>query len=336
MVRTTLHGALAGFGRRGALAGFGLAMVAPRAAPAQPAPWPDRPVRLIVPFPPGGPVDTGARLVAAAIAPILGQQALVENRSGAGGVIGIDAVAKAVPDGTTIAYGSTGALAVNPSLLPNLPYDTLRDLRPVAVLTSTNSVLVVRPDGPRDLAALVAQAKAQPGRLSFASTGPGGTPHLAAELLKLRTGIDIAHVAYRGAAPVITAMLAGEITMAFLDVPVLAPHIREGKFRGLLVTGHERAAVLPEVPTAEQAGAAGVIVEGWNAMLVPAATPPDRVARLSDAVRGVLAPGSETRARFEAMGQRVVNLGPEAAAAFIRAEIAKWAEVVRAANIRPD
>ncbi len=312
------------------------AAAAARPASAQP-PWPDRPLRLVVPFPPGGPVDTGARLVAAALGPLMGPHgAVVENRSGAGGVIGVDSVAKAAPDGNTIAYASTGAVAVNVSLLPHLPYDTLRDLAPVAILTSTASALVVRPDGPADLGALVAAARARPGRLSFASTGPGGTPHLAAELLKMRTGMDLAHVAYRGAAPVITAMLAGEITMAFLDVPVLLPHIREGKFRALCVTGRERAAVLPEVPTAAEAGAPGGEVEGWNAMLVPTATPPDRVARLAAAVRQVLAPGGETRARFEAMGQRIVDAGPGEAAAFIRAEIAKWGEVVRAANIRPD
>jgi len=304
-------------------------------AASQPA-WPDRPLRLVVPFPPGGPVDTGARLVAAGIAPLLGQQVVVENRSGAGGVIGIDAVAKAAPDGLTIAYGSTGAIAVNVSLLPHLPYDTLRDLTPVAVLTTTPSVLVVRPDGPRDLAALVAAAKATPGRLSFASTGPGGTPHLAAELLQQRTGTEIAHVAYRGAAPVITAMLAGEITMAFLDLPVLLPHIREGKFRALCVSAEHRAAPLPEVPSCAEAGAPGVIVEGWNAMLVPAATPPERVARLAAAVRQVLQPGAETRTRFEALGQRILDLGPEEARGFLRAEIAKWAEVVKAAGIKPD
>lgn len=324
--------------RRGALAGLGLAVAGARRAGAQQQAWPDRPLRLVVPFPPGGPVDTGARLMAAALGPALGgQTVLVENRSGAGGVIGVDAVAKAAPDGTTIAYASTGALAVNPSLLPNLPYDTLRDLKPVAIVTSTPSALVVRPEGPQSLAALLEQARARPGRLSYASTGPGGTPHLAAELLRLRTGRpEIAHVAYRGAAPAITALLAGEIDMAFLDVPVLLPYIREGKFRALCVTSEQRSPVLPEVPTTAEAGAPGVIVEGWNAMLVPSATPPERVARLADAVRQVLAPGSETRARFEAIGQRVVNLGPEEAAAFIRAEIARWGEVVRAANIRVD
>lgn len=332
--------------RRG-LAGAGFSLVA----------WPrgrgqtqgqDRPLRLIVPFPPGGPVDTAARIMAQALTGPLGQPVLVENRSGAGGNIGVDAVAKAAPDGLTLAFASTGALAVNPSLLPNMPYETLRDLAPVAILSATPSVLVVRPAGSpgsspgaslgasADLAALLAAAKRQPGKLSFASTGPGGTPHLAAELLKLRAGVDITHVAYRGAAPVLTAMLAGEIDMAFLDVPVLLPHIRDGRLRPLVVTAPTRAAVLPEVPTTAEAGLPDVLVENWYAMLAPAGTPAGRVAQVAAAVQGVLAPGTETRRRFEEMGSRILAAGPAEATDFIRAEIAKWAEVVRRADIRPD
>ncbi|WP_240048231.1 Bug family tripartite tricarboxylate transporter substrate binding protein [Crenalkalicoccus roseus] len=318
--------------RRG-LAALGLALGAAPRARAQG--WPDRPIRFVVPFPPGGPVDTYARIMAQALTGPLGQQVIVENRSGAGGNIGIDAVAKSPPDGHTIAVGSTGAVAVNISLLPNMPYDTLRDLAPVTIMAATPSVLVVRPNGPETLAALLAEAHRRPGRLTFASTGPGGTPHLAAELLKLRTGVDLTHVAYRGAAPVITAMLGGEIDMCFLDVPVLLPHIREGKFRALCVTAKERSAVLPEVPTTAEAGAPGVEVENWYSLLAPAATPPERVRRLSEAVRGVLAPGSETHRRFTEMGARVLALDPEQATAFIRAEIAKWAEVIRLANITP-
>ncbi|WP_309139589.1 tripartite tricarboxylate transporter substrate-binding protein [Siccirubricoccus sp. G192] len=197
-------------------------------------------------------------------------------------------------------------------------------------------MLVVRPGGPATLEALLAEARRRPGRLSFASTGPGGTPHLAAELLKLRAGVDITHVAYRGAAPTITAMLAGEIDMTFLDVPVLLPHIRDGKLRPLCVTARERAAVLPEVPTTAEAGLPGVEVENWYSMLAPAGTPTGRVTRLAWAVRDVLAPESETARRFVEMGSRIVNAGPEEAGAFIQAEIAKWAEVIRVANIRPD
>jgi tripartite-type tricarboxylate transporter receptor subunit TctC len=305
---------------------------------AAPAPaWPDRPVRLIVPFPPGGPVDTGARLLAQGLAGPLGQGVVVENRSGAGGVIGVDAVAKATPDGLTLGYASTGAVAVNVSLLPSLPYDPPRDLIPLAIVTTTPSALVVRAaDGPATLPALLAEARAKPGRIAFASTGPGGTPHLAAALLMLRTGVELNHVAYRGAAPAITALLAGEVTMAFLDVPVLLPFLRDGRMRALAVTAGERSAALPEVPTTEEAGAPGVIVEGWNAVLAPGGTPPARIARLSEAVAATLAPGGETRGRFEAIGQRVLALRAAEAPGFVRAEIARWAEVIRTAGIKPD
>jgi tripartite-type tricarboxylate transporter receptor subunit TctC len=315
------------------MAALGLALAGGGSARAQA--YPDRPIRFVVPFPPGGPVDTYARIMAQALTEPLGHQPMVENRSGAGGNIGIDAVAKAAPDGYTIGVGSTGAVAVNISLLPNMPYDPLRDLTPVTIMAATPSVLVVRPDGPATLAELLERARREPGRLTFASTGPGGTPHLAAELLKLRSGIDLTHVAYRGAAPVITAMLGGEIDMCFLDVPVLLPHIRDGKFRALCVTAKERSNVLPEVPTTAEAGAPGVEVENWYSLLAPAGTPPERVQRLSEAARAVLAKGSGTHRRFADMGARILALDSQQADAFIRAEIVKWAEVIRLAKITP-
>jgi len=321
--------------RRG-LAAIAVIMAGATGARAQGQGYPDRPIRFIVPFPPGGPVDTNARIIAQALAGPLGHQPVVENRSGAGGNIGVDAVAKSAPDGYTVAFASTGAVAVNITLIPNMPYDPVRDFAPVSILAATPSVLVVRPNGPANLAELLARARREPGKLTFASTGPGGTPHLAAELLKLRTGVDLTHVAYRGAAPAITAMMAGEIDMTFLDVPVLLPHIREGKFRPLCVTATERSAVLPEVPTTAEAGAPGVEVENWYSLLAPAGTPPERVQRLSGAAREVLVPGSETRRRLMEMGARILALDPAESGAFIRAEIAKWAEVIRAANIRPD
>lgn len=318
--------------RRG-LAALGLAMAA---VPVRAGEYPDRPIRLVVPFPPGGPVDTAARIMAQALTGPLGQSVVVENRSGAGGTIGVDAVAKAAPDGYSIAFASTGAVAVNASLMPNMPYDTLRDFAPVAILTATPSVLVVRPDGPPGLGALLGRARREPGKLTFASTGPGGTPHLAAELLKLRAGVDLTHVAYRGAAPTITAMLGGEIDMTFLDLPVLLPVIREGKLKPLFITAEERSPLLPEVPTAAEAGVPGVLVENWYCMLAPAATPRDHITRLAWAVRDALAPDGPTARRFVEMGSRIVNAGPEEATEFIRAEIAKWAEVIRSANIRLD
>jgi tripartite-type tricarboxylate transporter receptor subunit TctC len=319
-----------GFGRRAA---FVLAL-APLAAQGQG--FPDRPIKLVVPFPPGGPVDAAARIVAQALAPLLGQQVVVENRSGAGGSVGIDAVAKAAPDGLTLALGSTGAVAVNVSLIPNLSYDPRRDLAPVGMVSGVPSLLVVRPGLPvRDMAGLLTLARQKPGGLTFASTGPGGTPHLAAELLKLRAGLDIVNVAYRGAAPAITALLGNEVDMAFLDLSVLLPQVRDGTLRALALAAAARASALPEVPTVAEVGIAGVEVENWYAMMAPARIPADRLAVLSAALRSALAQ-PETAARFTAQGARVIGGTPAEAAAFIAAEIDRWAEVVRRADIKPD
>ncbi|MDO9706842.1 Bug family tripartite tricarboxylate transporter substrate binding protein [Paracraurococcus lichenis] len=314
-------------------AAFALGL-APAAARAQG--FPDRPVRLVVPFPPGGPVDTAARILAQAMGPLLGQPMVVENRSGAGGSVGIDAVAKSAPDGLTLALGSTGAVAVNVTLMPSLPYDPRRDLAPVGMVIGVPSLLVVRPGlAVGDFGELLAMARRQPGRLTFGSTGPGGTPHLAAELLKLRAGLDITHVAYRGAAPTVTALLTEEVDMAFLDLPVLLPHVREGKFRALGLAAAARAPVLPEVPTMAEAGQPGLEVENWYALIAPARVPPERIAALSRALQATLAQ-PETAERYEASGARIIGGTPEEAARFIAAETERWGEVVRRADIRPD
>ena len=323
-----------GFGRRTAFA-LGMAPLAAWAQGMQDR-FPDRPLKLIVPFPPGGPVDAAARIVAQALAPLLGQQVVVENRSGAGGSVGIDAVAKAVPDGFTLALGSTGAVAVNVSLIPNLSYDPRRDLVPVGMVSGVPSLLVVRPGLPvRDMAGLLALVRQKPGGLTFASTGPGGTPHLAAELLKLRAGLDIVHVAYRGAAPAITALLGNEVDMAFLDLSVLLPQVRDAALRPMALAAAERSPALPAVPTLAEAGIAGVEVENWYAVMAPARVPPERLAVLAAALRGAMAQ-PETASRFTAQGARVIGGMPEAAATFIAAEIERWAEVVRRADIKPD
>ncbi|MFZ4408783.1 MAG: Bug family tripartite tricarboxylate transporter substrate binding protein [Paracraurococcus sp.] len=317
-------------GRRGAIA-LGLAPLAARAQG-----FPDRPIKLIVPFPPGGPVDAAARIVAQALAPLLGQPVVIDNRSGAGGSVGIDALAKAAPDGFTLALGSTGAVAVNVSLIPNLSYDPRRDLVPVGMVAGVPSLLVVRPGLPvRDIAGLLALVRQKPGGLTFASTGPGGSPHLAAELLKLRAGLDIVHVAYRGAAPAITALLGNEVDMAFLDLSVLLPQVRDGALRPMALAAAERSPALPAVPTLAESGVAGVEVENWYAVMAPARVPAERLAVLSAALREAMAQ-PETAARFTAQGARVIGGTPAEAAAFIAAEIERWAEVVRRADIRPD
>jgi tripartite-type tricarboxylate transporter receptor subunit TctC len=304
---------------------------------AQPASrLPAGPLRIIVPFPPGGPNDLLGRVLAQKLSPSLGQPVVVENRSGAGGVVGTDAVAKAVPDGYTLGFSSTGAVAVNVTLMPNNPYDSRKDFAPVSIVAAVPSLLVVNPDAPaRSVPELIALAKRKPGDLNFGSTGPGGTPHLAAELFKLRTRVDIAHVPYRGAAPTITALLAKEVDLAFLDLPVLLPHVQEGRLRPLAVTSRERSPALPAVPTFTEAGLTDMEVENWYALLAPAGTPVGVIQRLHDAVTTVMAKPTTAR-QFTDQGARIVASTPEAAASFIQGEVARWAEVVRAANVKLD
>ncbi|WP_236571568.1 Bug family tripartite tricarboxylate transporter substrate binding protein [Rhodovarius lipocyclicus] len=311
-------------------------LAAPLATPAFAQSFPDRPVRLVVPFPPGGPVDLGARILAQPLGEELRGSVVIDNRSGAGGVVGVDAVAKATPDGYTLGFASTGALAVNVTLMPNNPYDTRRDIAAISIVSAVPSLLAVHPDVPaRSVAELVALAKARPGRLNYGSSGPGGTPHLAGALFTMRAGVEMGHVPYRGAAPAITALLAKEVDMAFLDVPVLLPHVQAGRLRPLGVTSAGRSAALPETPTFAEAGVSGMEVENWYAIFAPAGTPAGRVARLHAATAAALA-RPETQRQITSQGARVVASRPEDAATFISAEVDRWAQVVRGANIRPE
>src|SRR6202165_2908371 len=225
--------------------------------------FPNKPIRLIVPFPPGGPNDIIARVVSKRMAEILKQTIIIDNRGGQGGVLGTDMVAKAAPDGYTIAVTSAGALAISPSM-EKVAYDTLKDLQPITLVAKVPEMLVVASNVPaRDMNELVALAKAQPGKLNFASSGPGSMPHLAGELLKINAKIDIVHVPYRGAAPAVNDLLGGQVQMVFLDTPVLLPHIKSGKFRALAVAAKERAPSVPDVPTMGELGLASVDAENW-------------------------------------------------------------------------
>jgi tripartite-type tricarboxylate transporter receptor subunit TctC len=321
-------------GRRALLVALAVLVPAPRGARAQA--FPDRPLRLIVPFPPGGPVDAGARILASVLPDQLRQPVVVENRSGAGGVLGMEAVARAAPDGYTLGYGSLGPVGVGASVLANPPYDPRRDFAPIGIVGSVPSMIAARPGLPvASLGELLALARERPGGITYASAGIGSTPQLAFELLKLRAGVDITHVAYRGAAPAIAALLAGEVDCTSLDVMVLLPQVREGRLRALAVASPARSPAAPEVPTTAEAGLPDVVVENWYALLAPAGTPPERVATLHAALAAALAQ-PETARRFTGLGTRVVANRPEEAAAFIRDEVAKWAEVVRAANIRAE
>jgi tripartite-type tricarboxylate transporter receptor subunit TctC len=291
-------------------------------------------VRLIAPFPPGGPVDTFARILAPPMSRHLGQNVVVENRSGAGGIVGMDAVAKAPPDGTTIGLGGPGALAVAPSLVPRLPYDPLRDFTLIAQAVGVPELLVIHPGLPtRDVQGLVRLARERPGALNFASAGNGTFPHLAAELFRLRAEIDITHVPYRGAAPAVTDLVAGRVQMMFADAPVLLQQVRAGTLVALGVASRSRFAGLPDLPTLAESGLPGIEADSWYALVAPAGLPADRLAALHRALRATLAE-PETQRLLAAQGGHGIGDSPEEFAAHLRAEIAKWGDVVRRAGIQ--
>jgi tripartite-type tricarboxylate transporter receptor subunit TctC len=316
------------------LAGALLAACLSAGALAQP--FPSQPLRMIVPFPPGGPVDTFGRILARGMGTQLGQQIVIENRAGAGGVVGMDAVAKAAPDGTTIGIGGPGALAVAPTLLPRLPYDPLRDFTLISQAVGVPELLVVHPSlNVRDVRGLVELARQRPGALNFASAGNGTFPHLAAELFKMRAGIDVAHVPYRGGAPAVTDLVAGRVQMMFADAPVLLPQIRAGALIPLAAASRGRFFGLPELPTMAEAGYAGVEADSWYALVGPARIPADRLALLHRALLGAL-DDAEVKSQLAAQGGQGIGDSPEQFAAHLRAEIAKWGEVVRSANIRAE
>ena len=295
--------------------------------------WPDRPLRMVIPFPAGGPVDAGGRLIAGALGEALGQPIVVEIRTGAGGSVGVEAAAKAAPDGNTMVFATTGALAVNLTLLPNLGYDTRRDLIPISITIGMPLLLACREGLPvQDMAGLLAMARAKPGSLTLATSGVGGPPHLLAEMMRQRAGIDFTVVHYRGAAPAMVAMLANEVDVSILDPAVMIPHIKAGKMRALATTSRTRNPTMPGVPSLIEAGLRGIEFENWYALLVPAATPPERVRRLREAMtRAVAKPGLFDI--FLNQGGRIIDMGPEEGAAFIRREVETWGEVVRSARM---
>ncbi|MFN5280437.1 Bug family tripartite tricarboxylate transporter substrate binding protein, partial [Bradyrhizobium sp.] len=249
-----------------------LLLLTPIAASAQE--FPTKPIRLIVPFPPGGPNDIIARVIGQKISELVKQPIIVDNRAGQGGVLGTDAVAKAAPDGYTVAIASAGALAISPSM-EKVAYDTLKDLAPVTLVATVPEMLVVATDVPaKNMSELVALAKAQPGTLNFASSGPGSLPHLACELFKLTAKIDIVHVPYRGAAPAVNDLLGRQVQMTFLDLPVILPQIKAGTLRPIALGGRERAPTAPDVPTTTEAGQPVQIIANWYGLVAPAGTPP--------------------------------------------------------------
>ena len=295
--------------------------------------WPDRPMRMIIPFPAGGPVDAGGRLIAGALGEVLGQPITIDIRTGAGGSVGVEAAAKATPDGNTMVFATTGALTVNVTLLPNIGYDTRRDLIPVSIAIGTPLLLVCREGLPvQDLAGLIALAKSRPSHLTLATSGVGGPPHLLAEMMRQRSGIDFTVVHYRGAAPAMVAILANEVDVTILDPAVMIPHIKAGKMRALATTSRNRNPTMPHIPSLIEGGLRGIEFENWYALMVPSATPPERIRRLREGMNRVMAkPGLFDI--FINQGGRIIDMGPEEGAAFIRREVETWGEVVRSARM---
>jgi|HubBroStandDraft_6_1064221.scaffolds.fasta_scaffold101521_2 tripartite-type tricarboxylate transporter receptor subunit TctC len=296
--------------------------------------WPQRPIRFIVPFPPGSSSDTVARILAAKLSDRLGQQLVVDNRAGASGNIGTEAVARAEPDGYTIGLGNNSTHAVAPSLSPRLPYDPVKDFAPVSMVGNSSFVLAVYPGLPaRDVGEFVALAKAKPRTLNYGSAGPASMTHLAGALLEKLANIELVHVPYRGTAQGALDLIEGRIEIEFGTIPPILPHVRAGKMRVLAVTGERRSDALPDIPTVAEAGIAGYEVGAWQAVLAPAATPPAIVARLNREIGAILR-DPDTLTAFARQGVDAEPGTPEELAQRIRTDIAKWRDVISNAGIK--
>jgi tripartite-type tricarboxylate transporter receptor subunit TctC len=297
--------------------------------------YPVKPVRLVIPFPPGGGSDTIARVLAQRLSSVLGQQVVVDNRAGASGNIAGELVAKSVADGYTLLFGNS-SLAISPAVFVKLPYDPVKDLMPVSMVSSYPFVLVVHPSLPvKSVRELVALAKAKPDALAYSSAGAGTMSHLAMELMRLKTGIKMTHLPYKGAAPAAVGVMSGEAQVSFLVMPVAQAQIKAGRLRGLGVAAKTRSAVLPQLQTMQEAGVAGHEALQWNGLFVPAGTPQAIIDRLyRETAKGVVAP--EVKQRFEAEGADPVGSTPAEFAAFYRAEAAKWLEVAKSSGTKLD
>lgn len=299
--------------------------------------YPAKPVRLIVPFPPGGPTDVMGRTAAKAMGDKLGQQFVVENKAGAGGNIGTDAVAKAGPDGYTIGLAAVSSLAIAPTLYPKLPYSVSKDLTPIALVGTTPCAIVVHPSAPfSDLKGLIAYAKANPKKLSYGTSGMGTSTHLASELFQSLAGIEMVHIPYKGTSQIAQDLLAGTIPMSFeSSLTSTIPNVKAGKLKVLAVMSAQRSKALPDVPTVAEQGFPGFDVVTWFGLVGPAAMPKDAVQRLADAWKaGAAVPA--TQAQFEAIGANIRSDGPTPFGDFIRTEDKRWGDLIRKLGIKAD
>jgi len=308
----------------------------PPTAAAQTPAFPSKPVKLVVPFPPGGPLDVIGRSIAQKLAEAWGQSVVVDNRPGAGGNIGADVVAKSPPDGYTVVMGALSTHAVNPSLYPTMPYDAVRDFAPITLVATTPNVLVINPSLPvSSVRELIAYAKAHPGKLSFGSGSNGSAGHLAGELFKVDAGVDMVHIPYKGGAPAMQGLLAGDTQLMFDNLANSMPQVKAGKLKALAVTTGQRSKLVPELPTMAEAGVPGFDIATWFGLLAPAGTPPDVIARWNaDVVKILNAP--DMRERLAAQGAEAAPSSPAEFAAFIGRELPKYARIVKLSGAKVD
>ncbi|HEX2135148.1 MAG TPA: tripartite tricarboxylate transporter substrate binding protein [Microvirga sp.] len=304
-------------------------------AAAQSSAYPTRPVRVIVPFTPGGTTDIFARLVGDKLSQSLGQQFVIENRGGAGGNLGADAVAKADPDGYTLVMGTVGTHAINASLYARMPYDALNDFAPVAFVAGVPNLMVVNPRNVKatTVQEFIAEAKAASRRFNMASSGNGTSIHLSGELFKQITGVEMPHVPYRGSGPAVNDLIAGQVDVMFDNLPSSIEHAKAGTLRALAVTSARRSPALPEIPTLAESGLPGFEASSWFALFAPKGTPPEIVTRLNQEVRKVLET-PELQKRFADLGGEIKPMSPDELMAFVRAEHEKWAKVVQASGVK--
>jgi tripartite-type tricarboxylate transporter receptor subunit TctC len=295
--------------------------------------FPERPLRMIVPFPPGGSVDVVARIAGQKMTEIAGQSIVVDNRGGASGNIGSELAARAPADGYTIMM-TTIPLVVNPSLFSKVPYDVVRDFAPISLIAAAPFVLAVHPSLPaKSVKELVALARARPGQLNYASAGSGTNLHIAAELFKNLSGTNIVHVPYKGGGPALSALLGGEAQLSFLGVVAVVPHVKSGKMRALALTAAKRSAVLPDLPTIAESGVAGYEFASWYGVLAPAGTPAPRITKLHDIlVRSLRSP--DLAGRMATEGADIIAGSPQQFAAYLKTELTKWARVVKDSGLR--
>ena len=315
--------------------GFGCALTLVCVLGAVAQGFPQKPVRVVIGFPPGGGIDIVARLIAPRLSESLGQSVLVDNRPGANGVLAMDHVAKSAPDGHTLFLGTLGNLSINPSFYPNLPFNVEKQFVPVTEVASLSFVLFVNPAGPANtLPELVSYAKANPGVLNYSSSGAGGLPHLAGELFSSAVGSKMVHVAYKGSAPSISDVMAGQVHMTFEAAAAGAQQLKAGRLKALGVTGNKRVAFLPDVPAVQEA-VPGFEVLNWYGLVAPAGTPKETIRKLQQEIAKVMAL-PEIRDKMVAMGTDPVGSTPEEFGQYIRSETMKWGRIIREGNIRPD